>query len=114
MTSGAWVPPVDIYRMAITSWFFPEGGASPTCPARTSTSRWITGRLTIKGEKKLGNDVREEQFHRIERRIRTFSGRSRCRLRSDPNKVAAEYRNGVLTVSSRCARKRSRGRSRLM
>ena len=35
------------------------------------------GTLTIKGEKKLATDVREDSFHRVERRYGTFS-RSFC------------------------------------
>ena len=35
--------------------------------------------LTIKGEKKLADEVKEEQFHRIERRYGRSAARSRCR-----------------------------------
>ena len=56
------------------------------------------GTLTIKGEKKLASDVSEEQFHHIERRYGTFSRSFSLPQTVDTGKVAAEYRNGVLTV----------------
>jgi HSP20 family protein len=54
--------------------------------------------LTIKGEKKFANDVKEEQFHHVERRYGTFSRSFSLPQTVDASKVAAEYKNGVLTV----------------
>ena len=54
--------------------------------------------LTIKGEKKLVDDVKEEQFHRVERRYGTFSRSFSLPQTVDADRVAAEYKNGVLTV----------------
>jgi len=54
--------------------------------------------LTIKGEKKLATDVKEEQFHHIERRYGAFSRSFSLPRTVDSGKVAAEYKNGVLTV----------------
>jgi HSP20 family protein len=56
------------------------------------------GTLTIKGEKKFSADVKEEQFHRIERRYGTFSRSFSIPTTVDTSKVGAEYRNGVLTI----------------
>ena len=57
------------------------------------------GTLTITGEKKLATDLKEEQFRRIERRYGTFSRSFALPQTVDPSRVAAEYRNGVLTVT---------------
>ena len=54
--------------------------------------------LTIKGEKKVASDVKEEQFHHIERRYGAFSRSFSLPRTVDSGKVAAEYKNGVLTV----------------
>ena len=54
--------------------------------------------LTIKGEKKVSNEVKEEQFHHVERRFGTFSRSFSLPQTVDTAKVAAEYKNGVLTV----------------
>ena len=56
------------------------------------------GTLTIKGEKTLAPDVKEEQFHRIERRYGAFSRSFSLPPTVDPNKVSADYKQGVLTV----------------
>jgi HSP20 family protein len=54
--------------------------------------------LTIKGEKKFNNEVKEEQYHHAERRYGTFSRSFSLPQTVDASKVAAEYKNGVLTV----------------
>jgi len=54
--------------------------------------------LTIKGEKKVSTDVKEEQYHHAERRYGTFSRSFSLPQTVDATKVGAEYKNGVLTV----------------
>ena len=54
--------------------------------------------LTIKGEKKFVDEVKDEQFHHTERRYGTFSRSFSLPQTVDPHKVAAEYKQGVLTV----------------
>src|SRR5438128_7113031 len=96
MTSGAWVPPVDIYQDGNN-----ELVLKAELPDMAREDIDITvdnGTLTIKGEKKLGSDVKEEQFHRIERHYGAFSRSFSLPPTVDPGKVAAEYKQGVLTV----------------
>jgi HSP20 family protein len=96
MTSGTWVPPVDIYQDGNN-----EVVLKAELPDMTREDIDITldnGTLTIKGEKKFSNEVREEQFHRIERRYGTFSRSFSLPPTVDTARVAADYRNGVLTV----------------
>jgi HSP20 family protein len=96
LTAGAWVPPVDIYQNGDH-----ELVLKAELPDMTREDIDITvdnGTLTIKGEKKFSNDVKEEQFHRIERRYGTFSRSFSLPQTVDPNKVSAEYKQGVLTV----------------
>src|SRR5262245_56346289 len=97
LTSGAWVPPVDIYQNGDH-----ELVLKAELPDMTRDDIAITvgkGTLTIKGEKKFGADsVKEDQFHRIERRYGAFSRSFSLPQSVDPNKVAADYKNGVLTV----------------
>jgi HSP20 family protein len=54
--------------------------------------------LTIKGEKKASADVKDEQYHHVERRYGSFSRSFSLPTTVDPNKVSAEYKNGVLTI----------------
>ena len=54
--------------------------------------------LTIKGEKKVTSEVKEEQFRRVERRYGSFSRSFSLPQTVDATRVSAEYKNGVLTV----------------
>ena len=96
LSSGPWVPPVDIYQNGDH-----ELVLKAELPDMTREDIDITidnGTLTIKGEKKFASDVSEESFHRVERRYGTFSRSFSLPQTVDPAKVAAEYKNGVLTV----------------
>ena len=96
MTSGSWVPPVDIYDNG-----HHELVMKAELPDMTREDIDITvdnGTLTIRGEKKLAADVKEEHFHRIERRYGVFTRSFSLPQTVDTGKVGAEYRNGVLTV----------------
>ena len=96
LTSGTWVPPVDIYQNGDH-----EVVLKAELPDITREDIDITvdnGTLTIRGEKKLSNEVKEESFRRIERRYGTFSRSFSLPQTVDAAKVGAEYKNGVLTV----------------
>ena len=54
--------------------------------------------LTITGEKKVSSEVKEEQYHHVERRYGTFSRSFSLPTTVDPSRVSAEYKQGVLTV----------------
>src|SRR5262245_62228059 len=54
--------------------------------------------LTIKGEKKLSSEVKDEQFHHVERRFGSFTRSFSLPQTVDTAKVAADYKNGILTV----------------
>ena len=96
LTRGAWVPPVDIYQNGEH-----ELVLKAELPDMSREDIDITvdnGTLTIKGEKKFASDVKDEQYHRVERRYGTFSRSFSLPPTVDPGKVAADYKNGVLTV----------------
>ena len=96
-TAGAtWVPPVDVFQTGEH-----ELVLKAELPDMTREDIDVTVEnfvLTIKGEKKLGVDVKEEQFHHIERRYGAFSRSFSLPRTVDASKVAADYKNGVLTV----------------
>lgn len=96
MTSGTWLPPVDIYQTGQH-----EVVIKAELPDMTREDIDISvdnGALTIKGEKKFANEVKEEQYHRIERRYGSFSRSFSLPPAVDSAKVTAEYKNGILTV----------------
>lgn len=96
MAAGSWMPPVDIYQNDDH-----ELVLKAELPDTKREDIEITvdnGTLTIRGEKKFDSDVKEESFHRIERRYGTFSRSFSLPPTVDAGKVSAEYRDGVLTV----------------
>jgi HSP20 family protein len=95
-TGNTWVPPVDIYQTGEQ-----ELVLKAELPEMTREDIDVTVEnfvLTVKGEKKLGGDVKEEQFHHIERRYGAFSRSFSLPRTVDAGKVSADYKNGVLTV----------------
>jgi HSP20 family protein len=94
--ADTWVPPVDIYQTGDQ-----ELVLSAELPDMSRENIDITVEnfvLTIKGEKKFAGEVKEEQFHHVERRYGTFSRSFSLPQTVDAGKVSAEYKNGVLTV----------------
>jgi HSP20 family protein len=55
--------------------------------------------LTIKGEKKQEKEEKDEEFHRVERSYGAFTRALRLPVPVDTSKVAASFKNGVLTVT---------------
>ena len=95
-TANTWMPPVDIYQSGDQ-----ELVLKAELPDLTREDIDITVEnfvLTIKGEKKFASDVKEEQYHHVERRYGTFTRSFSLPQTVDAGKVAAEYKNGVLTV----------------
>ena len=54
--------------------------------------------LTIRGEKKAEQTIKDEQFHRVERSYGTFTRSFALPHTVDPNQVEAEYKDGVLSI----------------
>jgi HSP20 family protein len=93
---NTWVPPVDIFQTGEH-----ELVLKAELPEMTREDIDVTVEnfvLTIKGEKKLGAEVKEEQFHHIERQYGSFSRSFSLPRTVDASKVSADYKNGVLTV----------------
>jgi len=94
---GSWLPPVDIYEA--------EGKGvvlKAELPGLRREDIELTvenNTLTIKGERRPDDDVREEQCHRLERSYGAFSRSFTLPSGIDAGAVRAEYRDGVLTVT---------------
>ena len=54
--------------------------------------------LTIKGEKRLEKDEKDERYHRVERTHGSFARSVRLPVGVDASKVTASFKNGLLTV----------------
>ena len=95
-TGATWVPPVDIFQTGDH-----ELVLKAELPDMTREEIDISVEnfvLTVKGEKKVSSEVKEEQFHHVERRYGTFSRSFSLPHAVDASKVSADYRNGILTV----------------
>jgi HSP20 family protein len=96
MTRGAWVPPVDIYDSGKHELVIKA--ELPDVNREDITLRVENHTLTISGQKKMDSEVKEEQYHRVERAYGNFSRSFTLPQTVDTNAIGAEYRNGVLIV----------------
>jgi HSP20 family protein len=94
--NNAWMPPVDIFQTGehelVLKAELPDMSKDDI---DINIENFV---LTISGEKKVSTDVKEEQYHHVERRYGTFSRSFSLPTTVDPGRVSAEYKNGVLTV----------------
>jgi HSP20 family protein len=93
---GAWVPPVDIFETDGHDLVIKA--ELPDMTREDIEVMVENNTLTLRGIKKMPGDVKEEQFRRIERSYGAFSRSFTLPTTVDASKVAAEYKNGVLTV----------------
>ena len=96
MTHGAWVPPVDIYDSGKHELVIKA--ELPDVNREDIALRIENNTLTISGQKKMDSEVREEQYHRVERTYGNFSRSFTLPPTVDTNAIGAEYKNGVLIV----------------
>jgi HSP20 family protein len=93
---GAWTPAVDIYENDKKELVLK---AEVPDVRREDLSVQVENQtLTLKGERKFNQEVKEDQYHLVERAYGTFSRAFRLPNTVDAGKIAAEYKNGVLTV----------------
>ena len=94
--NNTWMPPVDIFQSdeheLVLKVELPDMSREDI---DINIENFV---LTIKGEKKVSNDVKEEQYHHVERRYGAFSRSFSLPQTVDPGRVSAEYKQGVLTV----------------
>jgi len=94
---GSWVPSVDIYETDKHDLVL-----RAELPGISREDIEVTvenGTVVIKGEKKFDTEVKDEHYRRIERTYGTFHRSFTLPNTVDAAKVAAEYKNGVLTVT---------------
>ena len=95
MSRGTWTPAVDIYEE--------DGGLVLKAEVPDISREDIdvsieNSTLTLRGERKLANEIKQENFHRIERAYGTFVRQFSLPATVDSARIAADYKDGVLTV----------------
>lgn len=96
MTTGTWAPPVDIYQNSDQELVLKA--ELPDIAPEDIELNVNNDTLTISGEKRLSPEVKEDQYHRIERHYGSFSRSFSLPSLVDATKISAEHKNGVLTV----------------
>jgi HSP20 family protein len=95
MAQGAWIPAVDIYETKESIVLNVE---LPGVTKEDIALEVKDSTLTIKGEKKLEKNVKEENFHRLERSYGSFTRAFTLPSTVQQDKVKAKFRDGILEI----------------
>jgi HSP20 family protein len=96
LLGGSFAPPVDVYEDEQQIVLKME---VPGIDQKDIDIQIENNVLTIRGERKLEKEEKEENFQRIERRYGSFTRAFTLPTSVDPEKVSAEYVNGLLKIS---------------
>ncbi|MBK5092748.1 MAG: Hsp20/alpha crystallin family protein [Actinobacteria bacterium] len=94
--AGAWAPAVDIYE---TEDSLVVEAELPGVDPKNIDVSVDEGVLSLKGERKLEKEVKEENYHRVERAYGMFQRSVRLPSDVDADAIKANYESGVLKVS---------------
>src|SRR5579862_7300555 len=90
-----WAPAVDIYE---TENELVLKADLPDVTERDLDVRVENNMLTVRGERKFENTVKEDKYLRVERSYGSFSRSFSLPSTVDTEKIHADYKNGVLSV----------------
>ena len=96
LLEGAWSPSVDVYQ---TEDKIVVKADVPGLEKKDFDIAVVNNHLTIKGERKHENEVKDEDYHRIERVYGTFERSFGLPATVDTEKIEAKYKDGVLEVT---------------
>lgn len=94
--TATWSPAVDIYE---TQQEIVVKAELPDLKQEDIQVSLDNDRLSIRGERKFESEVKRENYHRVERSYGTFSRTFSLPPTVDQEKIRADYKNGVLTVT---------------
>ena len=92
----AWAPAVDIFE---TDQNLVVKAELPGVDPKDVEIRVENNTLYLKGERKFEKETKEENYHRIERSYGAFTRAIALPNSVDADKAAADYKNGVLTLT---------------
>ena len=95
IATSSFVPPVDIYETEHEIVLKME---VPGVEQKDLDIRIENQTITIRGERKFEKEVKEENFHRVERRYGSFQRSFGLPNTVNPEQVTADYENGILKV----------------
>jgi HSP20 family protein len=94
---GEWFPPVDIYENANQEIVLKA--ELPGLAREDIDLRVENNTLTLRGERKQDTEIKQDQYHRVERSYGAFSRSFSLPTRIDTDKVRAEFKEGVLSIT---------------
>jgi HSP20 family protein len=94
-TFGSWMPPVEIFEKEDNLVLRAE---LPGMSEKDIELAVENGILTLRGEKKQGTDLKEENIHRAERYYGSFMRTFSLPTTVEVDKIRASYKDGVLEV----------------
>ncbi len=94
--SRGWAPAVDIYE---TDQDVVLKAELPGVDPKDLEVRVEDGTLYLKGQRKFENDVKEENYHRVERSYGSFTRSFALPSSVNSEKAKAEYKDGLLTLT---------------
>jgi HSP20 family protein len=92
---GSWAPSVDIYEHDGNLVLKAE---LPGIDPKNVDVRVENNVLTLRGERKLDSEVKQESYHRVERSYGSFSRSFTLPSVVDTDKIKAEFKDGMLQL----------------
>jgi HSP20 family protein len=96
ISTRTWAPAVDIYETADNIVLKAE---LPGVDPKDVEIRVEDNTLFLKGERKFEKEVKEENYHRVERSYGSFARSFSLPSSIAADKVTAEYKDGLLTLT---------------
>jgi HSP20 family protein len=96
LSRGDWLPPVDIYQNGNHEIVIKA--EIPGLKREDIDLRVENNTLTLRGERTRESEVKDEQYHRVERAYGVFTRSFSLPSTVDSGQVTADYKDGVLTI----------------
>jgi len=96
LSTRTWAPPVDIYETENDIVLKAE---LPGVDPKDVEVRVEDSTLYLKGERKFEKEVKDENYHRVERSYGSFARSFSLPNSINAEKVKAEYKDGLLTLT---------------
>jgi HSP20 family protein len=93
---GSWAPAVDIYEQDGNIVMKAE---LPGVDPKAVDIRLENNTLTLRGERALDKEVKQDNYHRVERSYGAFSRSFTLPTVVDQGSIKAEYKDGVLKLT---------------
>jgi HSP20 family protein len=97
LSRGDWLPPVDIYENDKHEIVL--RAELPGLKREEIDIRVENSTLTLRGERKRDTEVKQDQYHRVERSYGAFSRSFSLPSTVSAEKVSATFADGILTIT---------------